>query len=732
MKRILLIALSLTLIIGLAYAKPMQPGPQKKALEAEIMPRAAESVRSGAPAYTFTTEPMVVGVNYYDYMIGSYNGIPIHIKRDVDGNIDGYFMTYHGLANNAAETARRVYYAAIDASGFVTDQGYVTQTAKQEGYPAMAIDPVGHKPFYAWHANADDDPVFLEVEVTSDSYFAGMIGYFNESSIAIDNPWTTIDPNPDGIGDTDDNEFIWPQMAIGPSPVDGMRRVYVSGRNASNHTPWDGDVAPSENALIAFADFDTEGVEYGHPLEWNYTSIPWHDAWHHAGDGTWRRPSNSFLADDVGNIYYVGHHFGYHDDDDQTAIDEPQIDLFICSNYGEGEWQYVSGRAERSTWNPDNGQGEGYFQGDDGSYQDHELIWDVANSSHFNAVRLNNGNFMFPAVMAVTSIYGGYYPSFQYPKSIVIDPSDGEVVVKDIYPRKHEDDDYNTLFTPWDVEAPWGEPEHVEIQGDWYLDPEVVYPFPHYDQGLHEDAMMFHYNHMKVTNPNEDGLMVAVWQDCYRAKAYNENAWEDYADFQNTPEVWISVSSNGYDWTDPIILNNVETPEFHNLIPMWVYPANEVITVSDNGDGTKSGKIAFMFYHDNTWGSHVNQPPAHAQADGGNVMFMEMIIDFPGDSVEDGTAPSVANLLNQNYPNPFNPETNISFDMPRTGNAKIEVFNVKGQLVKTLFNDVAAHGRNNVVWSGDDNGGNKVSSGVYFYRLNTEFGSQTRKMMLMK
>jgi flagellar hook assembly protein FlgD len=88
--------------------------------------------------------------------------------------------------------------------------------------------------------------------------------------------------------------------------------------------------------------------------------------------------------------------------------------------------------------------------------------------------------------------------------------------------------------------------------------------------------------------------------------------------------------------------------------------------------------------------------------------------------------------LNPNYPNPFNPETTISFDMPKTDAAKLEVYNVKGQLVKTLFDGTAAFGRNSMIWNGTDNSGSAVTSGVYFYRLTTDGHSETRKMMLMK
>ena len=75
---------------------------------------------------------------------------------------------------------------------------------------------------------------------------------------------------------------------------------------------------------------------------------------------------------------------------------------------------------------------------------------------------------------------------------------------------------------------------------------------------------------------------------------------------------------------------------------------------------------------------------------------------------------------------------NISFDLPKAGAAKVEIYNVKGQLVRTLFDDVAPFGRTSLVWNGQDNNGSTVGSGVYFYRLNANGHSESRKMMLLK
>ena len=88
--------------------------------------------------------------------------------------------------------------------------------------------------------------------------------------------------------------------------------------------------------------------------------------------------------------------------------------------------------------------------------------------------------------------------------------------------------------------------------------------------------------------------------------------------------------------------------------------------------------------------------------------------------------------LKGNYPNPFNPVTTVAFDMAKDGMVKVEIFNVKGQKVKTLVNDYRMAGRYTVNWNGVDEVGNSVSSGIYFYRMQTKGFSSSKKMLLLK
>jgi photosystem II stability/assembly factor-like uncharacterized protein len=83
--------------------------------------------------------------------------------------------------------------------------------------------------------------------------------------------------------------------------------------------------------------------------------------------------------------------------------------------------------------------------------------------------------------------------------------------------------------------------------------------------------------------------------------------------------------------------------------------------------------------------------------------------------------------LHQNYPNPFNPVTNIKFDLPKSGNVMLKVYNANGREVTTLTNEFLQAGSYTA-----DFDGTKLSSGVYFYSINSGDFVQTRKMILVK
>ena len=728
MQKLCLFIVVLALLPALALAEIMPAGPQYTPV-ATPRGKAIERTRQ-APEFTFTKLPTSLIINYYDYMIGAYNSLPLKVIPTSAGG--GYFLTYHG--RRQATSTRRQFYAYLDQAGNVINNNEITSVQNHEGFGSMAIDPVTGKPMYAWHANADSDSQ-NEVEFTSDAFIAGIAGLFNDIDILADNP-TTI-TTPEGITTTD-NEFIWPCVVIGPSPVAGKRRVYVGMRNSVTHAM---NNYPSENMYIAYADYDGDDIEQGTPLAWNHTTIPEMDTWNHTTT-SFNRPAGTLVTDNAGNLYWAGHHTARDGADNTIRVQD--MDVFVCPNYGQGTWTRYSDYGDIPTWNPDSAPSDttGYWGNPDLGdipYGDNgEMFFGIINSGHLNAVRDTGGRIHVANLWCLRAYSGYYYPAFHFVKEFVYDPSIQEFTIKDIYPQQDPDDDYNLTFTPWDMEAPWGEVDQYggDASSGFYPITASAWPFPHWDQAAHNDAMMFHYNNVKLSEPNDQGMMVCVWQDSERARMYNQYNDTEYASYANTPEIWISVSpNNGGYWSEPIILNNVETPQFAGIKPMYVYPADQVIYVNTTPGGNKVGKIGMLFYNDYTWGSNVNSPAYHPNPDGGEVMFMELQITFPlpiDPSNDDNSIPAVSNMLHQNYPNPFNPSTTIVFDMPAAGAANLSVYNLKGQLVKTLTNESKPAGRHSFTWDGTDSLNRPVSSGVYFYRLTAAGHTESKKMVLVK
>jgi len=92
----------------------------------------------------------------------------------------------------------------------------------------------------------------------------------------------------------------------------------------------------------------------------------------------------------------------------------------------------------------------------------------------------------------------------------------------------------------------------------------------------------------------------------------------------------------------------------------------------------------------------------------------------------------VTHNLFQNYPNPFNPSTTISYSIPKVSFVSLKIYDILGREVKTLINSEQNAGVYNVRWNGDNIYGNKVSSGIYLYKIEAGDFSLTKKMLLLK
>ena len=581
----------------------------------------ALTVFRNPPAYTFSVNPVQLLFSYNDYMIGSYNSMPLQVVPSYAGG--GYFMTYHG--QRSVTGLRRVFYSYLNSAGIPLNSAETTESELREGYPSLSLLPLSNKPVYAWHSDRDDD-TYLETTFVSDAFISGIAGLINEDQIIVENPISVTAPN--GTITTD-NEFIWPSTAAGPSPFTGKQRLYVLTRNNSEYS-----TQPSENVYIRFTDISTDDIEMGTPLLWNtaHFTIPEMDQWH--VDDLVRRPFGSIVCDDTGNLYYCGYHIAYHPESNDQ-IQEPELDIWKCTNYGEGTWSRTSMFSNLPSWNPPalpNGTA-GYFTNESGiPYADTELKWVIVNSSHLNATMDDNGKIHVPGIWALQNSDGSYYHDLQVIKEYVFDTGAAQSMeIRDIYPQTSVLNSYDEYYQPWHLEAPWGVVDgwHEDGQGSFVPDMATIWPFGFWDDTAYTDAMMFHFNNVKITQGNDQHMMACVWQDSQKARWYNAFDDSDYAAHAMIPDTFISVSpDNGSFWSEPIVLNSLNTPELSGLRPQWVYPANKVIYVGQSGT-QKIGKLGLLFYSDYDWYCSNMTPPVPVTNPGGKVMFMELQITFP-------------------------------------------------------------------------------------------------------
>jgi len=107
-------------------------------------------------------------------------------------------------------------------------------------------------------------------------------------------------------------------------------------------------------------------------------------------------------------------------------------------------------------------------------------------------------------------------------------------------------------------------------------------------------------------------------------------------------------------------------------------------------------------------------------------------LEFANTAQTENNIPSAGILSARNEPNPFNPQTSILLNMPATASVKLNVYNARGQLIRTLVDGQLYAGSHSITWNGTDNNGRAVSSGLYFYRVDSQGQSIVRKMALLK
>jgi hypothetical protein len=154
-----------------------------------------------------------------------------------------------------------------------------------------------------------------------------------------------------------------------------------------------------------------------------------------------------------------------------------------------------------------------------------------------------------------------------------------------------------------------------------------------------------------------------------------------------------------------------------------VHGGLQVVELTDPTTPTPAGGYVTGFY-----GHGVAVVGEYAcLADGNGLKVFRVFTD-----VTAATTPRPRASLTQNHPNPFSGRTRIAWQAPAEGHQQLEVFDAGGRRVRTLLDERHSAGPGEVFWDGHDQNGRRVASGVYFYRLVTDAGSVTRRMVLLR
>jgi len=693
-RRLLVLFLVLLMIMPLVARQQIRANSAKKA--DQLVPVVSHERDRTAPGVGFAVAPQVItSVNYYDYVPGSNNGCPIDVQPElINGTTPGggYYITYHGKESTTA--IRRVYQTYVDASGTAYSPSTTTDTNIVEGYPTLAIDPETGNPIIVWHTDNDGD-IPYEIMGTYDLFnVVGAPGLWTTPYTIVDNPLDEFLPYDD---------FNWPVIKIGPSPDPAKRRAHLYMNLYGGNSNY--------NSLYGYNDFYFDDVNFDMSFEgWNWTTFPIFDAWEDNDEK--RAHKDIVVSPEDGKVAFIGY-----------ANDS--LFCLLSQDYGE-TFETNMQEAKWPVFNPENADGDPSFL-DEGDVPADIFFALSPNGGHFNATfSEDNSTIVFMSAMGLYSEVsmpaGSYWANPMTPKIIRYDIETAEFSFTDIELTGIDANDDQPCI-PWDtnedgVVDSYTDEGAVEFESIW---PSFFY------SGDYGSA--FEYAMFRISQYDE--TMVAVYSSGANAVlAYDEV--DGYDEWYENPEILVCVSlDSGETWSDPARMNAVPTSEnydtnLNGMIPCYIYPT-DTFKMSDDD----MIELPIMFLDDNSYGS--NSPNSHGLANGSSVMFAVLDIDISGlTGASDPSIPQLVSTLSQNSPNPFNPSTRIDYNLAESGNVTLEVFNVKGQLVKTLVNTRLAAGDHNVIWNGRDNSGLPVSSGVYFYKLVTAKTNNLHKMLLLK
>ena len=172
------------------------------------------------------------------------------------------------------------------------------------------------------------------------------------------------------------------------------------------------------------------------------------------------------------------------------------------------------------------------------------------------------------------------------------------------------------------------------------------------------------------------------------------------------------------------LTNNESTLLFHETASFSVPRGLGVWHDPATGGSYRSDGGQFVFISGRPYRYDVEQLRANVE------FILEYLLH---ESTSQGDGHPIRFRLEQNYPNPFSTSTKIRYYLDNPADVTIKIYNIQGKLVGLLLdNESISVGLHNIVWNGKNARGTRVSSGIYFYQLNINESSETKKMLLLK
>jgi len=664
--------------------------------------------------------------SWWDYMPFGFNGHSIRIQPEVSSPYDylagGIYISYICSETSAILTNRRAWFSYLDS-----DQNLFTSHTVNsmygifyEGFASLDIDNITCDPFFSWHTIMEEDCTTDCLMSYDNFHLTGSTGYWKQPWIVIDNPELS-----EPFTGYADDEYIDPIVWIGDSPLEDHSRVHIYANNVTNS---------NKNILYGYADFNAEDLLYESEFDWTYTTFPELD------DIAYNRNiriNKDMIANEYGQVAF----FGSYDD---TLFCLYSNDWGNNFNMHKQEWLY-------EVENPLREDGSTYEFYDDDGITPSELVFCLSNDgTHYNGVFSDdNTKILWMSGININTQENReqeiYMAAYFYPKIFTFDIQTEIFSFYDIDINGINPGDEQPAI-PWDLDEDGFVDEYYD-DGSVYIPLSMPSWFFNSDQG-YQDAFL-HENNFKISANNN--WIAAVWHDSKKLRrAYFEE--EGYDGWIQQPEIAISISGDsGETWSEIRYINanpldsEIDpenyfegnfAPEFAEMLPIDITLGEKLEIISNSSDNYQA-KLHIAFLDDNDYGSAAGSSEGGGDLTGGALRYAALELEFQEPwiepaYVEDPVINVSSGRLTGNYPNPFNPETVIKYQLLEDSFVMIDIYNLKGQYVRSLVKENVIAGGHQVIWNGRDENNNSVSSGIYFCRLRTKENSDMRKMMLLK